>query len=334
MKTILNRLIAHETLSKEEAKQILRQISTEAFSEVQIASFLTVFMMRNITLEELEGFRAALLELCYALDLSEFDPIDLCGTGGDSKNTFNISTLAAFVTAGAGVHVSKHGNYGVSSVSGSSNVLEHLGLKFKQDESFHKRCLEQANICILHAPLFHPAMKSVAPVRKSLALKTFFNMLGPMVNPSKPQKQLVGVYSLQLLRLYAYLYQKQHKTYAIVHALDGYDEISLTQSAKVVTHQKDMILNVEDFGLKAHRPETIFGGNTVKDAAEIFMNVLNNKATQEQQNAVCANAALAISISKNIELKPALEEAKISLKSGVALQKFKTLINLSNNQNL
>jgi len=334
MKTILNRLIAHETLSKDEAKQILKQISTEDFSDVQIASFLTVFMMRNITLEELEGFRAALLELCHVLDFSAFDPIDLCGTGGDSKNTFNISTLAAFVTAGAGVHVAKHGNYGVSSVSGSSNVLEYLGLRFKQDESFHKRCLEQANICILHAPLFHPAMKSVAPVRKSLALKTFFNMLGPMVNPCQPQKQLVGVYSLQLLRLYSYLYQKHHKAYAIVHALDGYDEISLTQSAKVVTHQKDMILNAEDFGLKSQQPETIFGGNTVKEAAEIFMNVLNNKATTEQLNAVYANAALAISISKNLELKPAFEEAKMALESGAALQKFKTLINLSNNQNL
>lgn len=329
MKTILNRLIAHETLSKNEAKQILRQISTEAFSDVQIASFLTVFMMRNITLQELEGFRAALLELCHALDLSEFDPIDLCGTGGDSKNTFNISTLAAFVTAGAGVYVTKHGNYGVSSVSGSSNVLEHLGLSFKQDESFHKRCLEQANICILHAPMFHPAMKSVAPVRKSLALKTFFNMLGPMVNPSNPQKQLVGVYSLQLLRLYSYLYQKNHKSYAIVHALDGYDEISLTQSAKVVTHHKDMILKAEDFKLKPHQPEAIFGGNTVKDAAKIFINVLENKATSEQQNTVCANAALAISISKDIKIKTAFDEAKESLKSGRALVAFKALINLS-----
>lgn len=331
MKDILNRLISYETLSKEEAHKILRQISTEEFSEVQIASFLTVFMMRNITLEELEGFREALLELCYELDLSEFDPIDLCGTGGDSKNTFNISTLAAFVTAGAGVNVAKHGNYGVSSVSGSSNVLEFLGLTFRKDEDFHKKSIEQAGICILHAPLFHPAMKSVAPIRKSLALKTFFNMLGPMVNPSKPQKQLVGVYSLQLLRLYSYLYQKHHKAYAIVHALDGYDEISLTKSAKVVTHLKDLILEPEDFGLKAQSPESIFGGNTIKEAADIFMSVLNNSSTDEQTHAVCANAALAISTSKGIELKEAFEQAKISLKSGEALQKFKILINLSKN---
>jgi anthranilate phosphoribosyltransferase len=329
MKDILNRLIAFETLSKDEASQILRRISTEEFSEVQIASFLTVFMMRNITLEELEGFREALLELCHALDLSEFDPIDLCGTGGDSKNTFNISTLAAFVTAGAGVNVAKHGNYGVSSVSGSSNVLEFLGLTFRTEEDFHKRILEKAGICILHAPLFHPAMKSVAPIRKSLALKTFFNMLGPMVNPSKPQKQIVGVYSLQLLRLYSYLYQKHHKAYAIVHALDGYDEISLTKSAKVVTHNKDMIITPEDFGLKPQSPESIFGGNTIKEAADIFMNVLNNKSTAEHSNAVCANAALAISTSKDIKLSEAFNQANISLKSGAALSKFKTLTDLS-----
>lgn len=331
MKDILNRLIAFETLSKDEASAILRRISTEEFSEVQIASFLTVFMMRNITLAELEGFREALLELCQSLDLSEYDAIDLCGTGGDSKNTFNVSTLAAFVTAGAGVNVAKHGNYGVSSVSGSSNVLEYLGLKFQREESFHKRCLDKANICILHAPLFHPAMKSVAPIRKSLALKTFFNMLGPMVNPSNPKKQMVGVYSLQLLRLYAYLYQKQEKSYAIVHALDGYDEISLTQSAKVITHKEDRLLKAEDFGVSSHAPETIFGGNTVEEAANIFTSVLENSGTVEQVNTVCANAALAISVSKDIELKEAFEQARMSLESGEALQKFKTLIDLSNN---
>lgn len=329
MKPILNRLIAHETLSKDEAHEILKQISTEEFSEVQIASFLTVFMMRNITLQELEGFREALLELCHALDLSEFDPIDLCGTGGDSKNTFNVSTLSAFVTAGAGVNVAKHGNYGVSSVSGSSNVLEFMGLTFRKEEDFHKKTLEKAGICILHAPLFHPAMKSVAPIRKSLALKTFFNMLGPMVNPSKPQKQLVGVYSLQLLRLYSYLYQKHHKAYAIVHALDGYDEISLTGSAKVVTHNTDMIVEPEDFGLKAHHPKSIFGGNTVKEAADIFKKVLTNESKDEHFNTVCANAALAIATSKNISLQSAFEEARESLKSGRALHSFNTLIELS-----
>jgi len=329
MKDILNRLIAFETLSKDEAKSILIRISTEEFSEVQIASFLTVFMMRNITLEELDGFREALLEMCLALDLSDYNPIDLCGTGGDSKNTFNISTLAAFVTSGAGVNVAKHGNYGVSSVSGSSNVLESLGVKFKNDEVFHKQCLDKAGICILHAPLFHPAMKSVAPIRKSLALKTFFNMLGPMVNPSRPKQQVVGVYSLQLLRLYSYLFQKSHKKFAIVHALDGYDEISLTQQAKVVTHDSESMLTAESFGVKPHIQKDIYGGETVQEAAEIFMSVLNDKCTNSQKNVVCANAALSISVAKGVDLKTAFQQAKESLESKKALKNFKALVELS-----
>ncbi len=329
MKDILNRLIAFETLSKEEAKQILIRISTEEFSEVQIASFLTVFMMRNITLEELEGFREALLEMCLSLDFSEYNAIDLCGTGGDSKNTFNISTLAAFVTSGAGVHVAKHGNYGVSSVSGSSNVLEFLGVKFKNDEEFHKRCLDQAGICILHAPLFHPAMKSVAPIRKSMGLKTFFNMLGPMVNPSRPKQQVVGVYNLQLLRLYSYLFQKTHESFAIVHALDGYDEISLTQKAKVVTHNAEYVLDAQSFGVNAHALEDIHGGETVNDAAEIFMNVLNDSCTDSQKNVVCANAALSISVAKGVDITTGFNQAKESLESKTALKNFKTLVELS-----
>ncbi len=331
MKDILNRLIAFETLSKDEAKQILIRISTEEFSEVQIASFLTVFMMRNITLEELDGFREALLEMCLALDLSDYNAIDLCGTGGDSKNTFNISTLAAFVTSGAGVHVAKHGNYGVSSISGSSNVLESLGVKFSNNEDFHKRCLDKAGICILHAPLFHPAMKSVAPIRKSLALKTFFNMLGPMVNPSRPKQQVVGVYSLQLLRLYSYLFQKSHDAFAIVHALDGYDEISLTQQAKVATHDAEYVLDADSFGVKPHTLEDIYGGDTVKDAADIFMNVLNDDCANSQKNVVCANAALSISVAKGVDLKTAFNQAKESLESKKALKNFRTLVELSKN---
>jgi anthranilate phosphoribosyltransferase len=329
MKDILNRLIAFETLSKDEAKQILIKISSEEFSEVQIASFLTVFMMRNITLEELDGFREALLEMCLALDLSEYNAIDLCGTGGDSKNTFNISTLAAFVTSGAGVNVAKHGNYGVSSVSGSSNVLESLGVAFKNDEEFHKKCLDKAGICILHAPLFHPAMKSVAPIRKSLALKTFFNMLGPMVNPSRPKQQVVGVYSLQLLRLYSYLFQKSHDKFAIVHALDGFDEISLTQQAKVATHNAEYMLDADSFGVDPHSLEDISGGQTVDDATKIFMNVLNDECTTPQKNVVCANAALSISVAKGVDLKTAFHQAKESLESKKALKNFKTLVELS-----
>ena len=232
MKDILNRLINHETISKEEARNVLVNISAGKYNHSQIAAFLTVYMMRSITLEELEGFRDALLEMCLSTDLAQYDPIDLCGTGGDGKDTFNISTLACFVTAGAGVKVAKHGNYGVSSGCGSSNVMEHLGIKFSNEQDFLKRSMDEAGICFLHAALFHPAMKNVAPIRKELGVKTFFNMLGPMVNPAFPKNQVVGVFSLELARMYAYLYQKTDKNFTILHALDGYDEISLTGNTK------------------------------------------------------------------------------------------------------
>src|SRR5210317_386114 len=234
MKAILNRLIQHQQLSKEEARQMIINIAEGQYNTSQIASFLTVYMIRSISLEELEGFREALLELCIAIDLSEFNAIDLCGTGGDNKDTFNISTLSAFVTAGAGVNVTKHGNYGVSSSCGSSNVLEYLGIKFSNNFDFLRKSIEKCGICILHAPLFHPAMKHVAPIRKELGLKTFFNILGPLVNPSFPKNQIVGVYSLELARLYSYLFQKTKKNYAIIHSLDGYDEISLTGATKII----------------------------------------------------------------------------------------------------
>ena len=216
MKHILNRLINHESISTEEAKQVLVNISTGMYNQSQIAAFLTVYMMRSITLEELKGFRDALLELCIPVDLSDFNAIDLCGTGGDGKNTFNISTLSSFIAAGAGIKVAKHGNYGVSSASGSSNVLEELGVKFTNNEDILKRSIDQANICVMHAPLFHPAMKNVGPIRKELGVKTFFNMLGPMVNPAFPKNQMVGVFNLELQRLYGYLYQQTDKNYSII----------------------------------------------------------------------------------------------------------------------
>ena len=225
MKNILNRLINHETLSKLEAKNIVINISNGIYNPSQISSFLTVYMMRSINIEELAGFREALLELCIPIDFSAYNTIDLCGTGGDGKDTFNISTLASFVTAGAGIKVAKHGNYGVSSISGSSNVMENLGVKFSNDKSFLEKCIDQAGICVLHAPLFHPAMKNVAPIRKELAVKTFFNMLGPMVNPSFPKNQIVGVFNLELARMYTYLYQDTDINFTILHSLDGYDEI-------------------------------------------------------------------------------------------------------------
>jgi anthranilate phosphoribosyltransferase len=275
-------------------------------------------MMRSITVNELQGFRDALLELCLAVDLQTYDPIDLCGTGGDGKDTFNISTLSSFITAGAGVAVAKHGNYGVSSACGSSNVLEALGVKFSNDKDHLKRAMETANICVLHAPLFHPAMKNVAPIRKALGIKTFFNMLGPMVNPSFPKHQMVGVFNLELLRLYNYLYQKTDKNYSIVHDLGGYDELSLTNNAKIATNHSELLFSPDDLDLKSITAESIFGGNTVKEATEIFESIISGRGSKAQNAVVCANAGLAIATAKQITHKEGFEYAKESLLSGKA----------------
>ena len=281
MKQTLNRLINHETISSEEAKQILINISKGDYNQSQIASFLTVFMMRSITLDELKGFRDALLELCVPVDLSAYNPIDLCGTGGDGKDTFNISTLSSFITAAAGVPVAKHGNYGVSSACGSSNVLESLGVTFSNDVDFLERAIASAGICVLHAPLFHPAMKNIAPIRQSLGVKTFFNMLGPMVNPSAPKNQMVGVFNLELLRLYAYLYQDSDKNYSIVHDLGGYDEISLTNTVKIISNKSELLFSAEDLGLENNTQEAIFGGNTVAEASKIFKKIIEGQGSAE-----------------------------------------------------
>lgn len=318
MKALLSRLINHESISAEEAKQILISISKGDYNQAQIASFLTVYMMRSITVNELQGFRDALLELCLAVDLQIYDPIDLCGTGGDGKDTFNISTLSSFITAGAGVAVAKHGNYGVSSACGSSNVLEALGVKFSNDKDHLKRAMETANICVLHAPLFHPAMKNVAPIRKALGIKTFFNMLGPMVNPSFPKHQMVGVFNLELLRLYNYLYQKTDKNYSIVHDLGGYDELSLTNNAKIATNKSELLFSPDDLDLKSITAESIFGGNTVKEATEIFESIISGRGSKAQNAVVCANAGLAIATAKQITHKEGFEYAKESLLSGKA----------------
>ena len=329
MKQILNRLINQENITSEEAKHVLVNISKGDYNQSQIASFLTVFMMRSITIEELFGFRDALLELCIPVDLDAYNGVDLCGTGGDGKDTFNISTLASFVTAGAGINVTKHGNYGVSSTCGSSNVLEYLGVKFSTDADFLKRCLDDAGFCILHAPLFHPAMKNVAPIRRDLGVKTFFNMLGPMVNPSFPKHQMVGVFNLELLRMYGYLYQNTNKNYTILHALDGYDEISLTCPTKVIQNNSEYIINPEDFGLESLHQEAIHGGDSVASSAEIFMRVLNGQGTEAQNHVVCANAAMAIKTVTNKTVEESFEVAKESLLSGKALKSFKTVIELS-----
>lgn len=329
MKQLLNRLINHETISKEEAKQVLVNISKGDYNQSQIASFLTVYMMRSVTVEELEGFRDALLELCIAIDFSDYNTVDLCGTGGDGKNTFNISTLSSFVTAGAGVKVTKHGNYGVSSISGSSNVMEFLGIKFSNDKDFLKKSLDQAGICVLHAPLFHPAMKNVAPIRKALGVKTFFNMLGPMVNPSFPKNQLVGVFNLELARMYSYLYQKSDKNYTILYALDGYDEISLTGDTKAISNKTETMLSPNDFGVQQIQQQDIFGGDTVEESAKIFMKIISGKGTDAQNNVVSANAGMAIATVKNLTPKEGFELAKESLLSGKGLEVLQELQKIS-----
>lgn len=328
MKKILNRLTQYETLTENESRNIIIDISEGKLNTSQISSFLTIFMIRNITIEELNGFRKALIELSLKIDLKEFDPIDLCGTGGDEKDTFNISTLASFVTAGSGVKVAKHGNYGVSSSCGSSNVLEYLDLKFNNDSDKIRKAVDKANICFLHAPLFHPAMKNVAPVRKELGLKTFFNMLGPMVNPSMPEKQVIGVYNLELARIYNYLYQTTDINYNIIHSIDGYDEISLTNGTKVYSRESEFILGSEDFNLKNIDSKNIIGGKDIKSSSKIFMDVLNGKGSTDQENVVCANASLAIAISKDVSIIEAFNQAKESIKTKNALKCFNDLINI------
>lgn len=329
MKEVLNKLFKYQSLSKEEAFQILSNLATGQYNNSQMAAFMTVYIMRSIKVEELEGFRQAMLELCVKVPVEDYNAIDLCGTGGDGKNTFNISTISSFVVAGAGQHVVKHGNYGVSSISGSSNVLESLGAKFSNNVDTIKKSLDQAGICFLHAPLFHPAMKNVGPVRRELGVKTFFNMLGPMVNPAFPKSQIVGVFSLELARLYGYLYQKTDKNFMIVHALDGYDEVSLTGGFKIITNQQEAVYQPEDLGLKRLKQEELHGGDTIPEAAEIFKNILENKGTEAQVQAILANAGLALATGKQISIAEGIQQAKESLESGKALQSLKKFLEVN-----
>lgn len=327
MKEILNRLFEHKTFNSEEAKGILKNITKGKYNHSQMAAFMTAYCMRSITIEELEGFRDAMLELCLDPGLQQYSLIDLCGTGGDGKDTFNISTLASFVVAGAGYPVAKHGNYGVSSGCGSSNVMEHLGYQFTNDPSLLQKSVEQAGICFLHAPLFHSAMKNVAPIRKELGVKTFFNMLGPMVNPAKPKYQVVGVFSMELARLYGYLYQKTDKNYTIVHALDGYDEISLTGSFKTYSNYGEKLYTLDLLGFEKVNPQEIAGGSTVEQSAEIFKDVLYGNATTAQNNVVLTNAALAIkTIRQEKSFSDCYYEAEESLLSKKALKSFSILL--------
>lgn len=327
MNHILNRLFEHQSLTREEAASVMRNIAEGKYNESQIAAFISVYLMRSIELDEVIGFRDSLLEMAIPLDLSEYDVLDIVGTGGDGKNTFNISTAACFAVAGAGYEVVKHGNYGATSVSGSSNVLEFYGTKFTTDESRIKKSLDASRFAYLHAPLFNPAMKNVAPVRKNLGVRTFFNVLGPLISPAKPNYQCLGVYSLKMMRLYNYIYQNLGCQYSIVHSMDGYDEISLTDKAKVMNNAGEFIFTPEEMGFKTIQQKDLWGGETVEEAAGIFMNVLENKATDAQLNAVVANAAFAIQTRCPMKsLSDCREEAFDSIQNGRAADAFKKFL--------
>lgn len=328
MKQILQDLFQYRSLGRSEAKEVLMDIASGTINPYQIASFLTIYKMRNVEVQELLGFRDALLELAISVDLSAYDAIDLCGTGGDGKNTFNVSTLSAFVTAGAGFKVAKHGNYGVSSVCGSSNVLEHLGYHFTNNVDVLEKQIETCNICVLHAPLFHPALKEVAPIRKGFGMSSIFNLLGPMVNPAQPKRQLIGVFHMEVLRLYQYVYQHLDVEHILVHSLDGYDEVSLTSDVRLVRREKDQLLSPAQMGFSTLQQSDIFGGDTIDSAAKIFMNILENNGTQAQKDVVIANSSLAIQCSNpEYSLEDCRAFAQKALDSGAALNTFKKLIN-------
>mgnify|MGYP001486337906 FL=1 len=328
MKDILEYLFEYNKLDYDQAKKTLIEINSNKYSNSEISSFMTVFKMRNPSIEEIEGFRDALLQLCVKIDFNDFNTIDLCGTGGDGKDTFNISTISSFIVAGSGYKVTKHGNYGVSSNCGSSNVLESLGVKFSNDESHLKKCLEDSNICYLHAPLFHPSMKNVAPVRKDLGFKTFFNLLGPLVNPTKPQNQITGVYNLEIARLYGYIFKNTDKNFSIIYSLDGYDEISLTNEFKLITNNEEIISNASYFKLNKVDPNKILGGKSIKGSADIFVNILRGKGSESQVNVVLANSSLAIRTLTGKDIEECYSIAKESLDSGKAYNSLKKLIQL------
>ena len=329
MKKILQLLFEHKTLSREQAREVLVNISKGMYNESEVTSFVTVYLMRSITIAELQGFRDALLELCIKVDLGNHKTIDIVGTGGDGKNTFNISTLSCFIVAGAGQKVSKHGNYGATSVSGASNVMEQLGYKMSNDVNKLKREIEEANICFLHAPLFHPALKAVGLIRKNLGIRTFFNMLGPMVNPATPAYQLVGVYNLEMARIYNYLLQQTDRSFTIIHSLDGYDEISLTSDTKVITNEGEKIMTPEQLGKRMVAQEDIYGGNTVEEAAKLFTKIIKGEGSFAQNAVVLANAAMALHCTGTFKTyENAYTAAVDSLDGGKAYQTLQKLISL------
>lgn len=330
MKQILSRLFNHEELSSSETRQIMLNIAQGQYPEAQIAALLTAFQMRGITVDELIGFREALMQTRVPIDFSPYKPIDIVGTGGDGKNTFNISTCACFVVAGAGYKVAKHGNYGATSVSGASNVIEQHGVRFTNDESVLRRSIEECNIAYLHAQLFNPAMKVVGPVRKALGIRTLFNLLGPLVNPSRPAYQMLGVADLPQMRLYTNVFYKLGIDFAVVNSLDSYDEISLTGEFKVITRQNEHIYHPQDLGFDKLAQSQLTGGVTKEEAATIFDHVLQNESTEAQKQCVLMNAAFAIQIMEPLlSIEECLDKARLSLESGKALATLKRFIEIN-----
>ncbi len=327
MKYILLKLLDYQYLTRDESRELLTAIVNGDVPETQLSAIITIFLMRSISVDEVLGFREALMEMRTHIDLSDYRAVDIVGTGGDGKNTFNISTTASFVVAGAGYPVVKHGNYGATSVSGSSNAMEQQGVKFTTDGDILRKSLDEASIAYLHAPLFSPALKAVAPTRKSLGVRTFFNVLGPLVNPVEPEYQLLGVYNLSLSRLYRYIYQANNKKFSIVHSMDGYDEISLTGDFKVISNNGEYLYHPEELGFDTIKESDIFGGNTIEEAVSIFNNVLNATATTAQTNVVMLNAAFAIQlIEENKTIEECIDIARESIYAKKALRSLNKFI--------
>ena len=342
MKDILNRMLNHEELSREEMKQILIGITQSEYPTEQITALLTALQMRGVTVDELLGFRDGILETGVPAILDADRYIDVVGTGGDRKNTFNISTTSCFVIAGAGYKVAKHGNYAATSVSGASNVIQHHGIKFTDDVDKLNRSLNEAGIVYLHAQLFARAMKFVGPIRKALQFPTIFNLLGPLVNPSQPQCQLLGVANLDQMRLYQQVYQRIGIDYGIVNSIDGYDEISLTGDFKVTLGTQatvpggspsgyERIFKPSDLGFAPAKPEELVGGATEEEAAAIFDSVLENRALPAQKNIVLANAAFGIQVLEKgqKDIDECIAIARESIDSGAALRTFKIFVELN-----
>ncbi len=325
MKKILNNLFEYKSLTAQQASEVMTNIGKGLYTDAEIASFITVFLMRTITIAELQGFRDALMDMALPVKFDE-EVIDIVGTGGDGKNTFNISTLASFVVAGTGNKVAKHGNYASTSVTGSSNVMEQIGYRFKSENDLLSKELDEANITFLHAPVFHPALKAVSHIRKQMGVRTLFNMMGPLVNPANPAFRVLGVYNAELARMYNYLMQKDNSKFSIVNSLDGYDEISLTTDIKVIDEKGEKIYTAYELGKRIVSPQDISGGNSPEDAAEIFISVLKGNGTWAQNAVVLANAAIALHTTrKYASYETCMNMAVESLESGRAYASLKKI---------